>query len=88
MATTQPIRSILRGQAAQALVQDLGWHARQCARLLTAELDRQLAASELSSTQFGLMCLIATSPDDTVGALAERAGLNQSTMSRNIDGSR
>lgn len=79
------VRQSLRAHATDALAQDLGWHARLSARLLTAELDKGLAASGLTSTQFGLMCLIASSPDDTVGGLAERAGLSQSTMSRNID---
>ncbi|WPC66854.1 MarR family winged helix-turn-helix transcriptional regulator [Rhodoferax ferrireducens] len=81
---TQPNRS-LRGDAASALNEDLAWNARLAARLLTAALDQGLKASGLTSTQFGLMCLIASSPDDTVGGLAARGGLNQSTMSRNID---
>jgi DNA-binding MarR family transcriptional regulator len=80
----QPSRT-LRPDAARALAADLGWHARLAARLVTADLDRGLAASGLSSAQFGLLCLIASAPDDTLGALALRAGLNQSTMSRNVD---
>jgi DNA-binding MarR family transcriptional regulator len=85
MATrSQPLRT-LHTDAARALAADLGWQARQAARLVTAELDRALAVAGLSSAQFGLMCLIASAPDDTLGALAQRAGLNQSTMSRNID---
>lgn len=85
MATrSQPSRT-LRTDAARALAADLGWQARQAARLVTAEFDRALAATGLSSAQFGLMCLIASAPDDTLGALAQRAGLNQSTMSRNVD---
>lgn len=86
--TRSPARSpsrTLRPDAAKALAADLGWHARVAARLVTAELDRGLASSGISSTQFGLMCLIASAPDDTLGALAQRAGLNQSTMSRNLD---
>ena len=39
----------------------------------------------MSSPQFSLLCLVAAAADDTLGALAERAGLNQSTMSRNLD---
>lgn len=85
MASRKQVRPSLRTHAGDALALDLGWHARLSARLLTAELDQGIAASGLTSTQFGLMCLIATSPDDTVGGLAQRAGLNQSTMSRNID---
>lgn len=75
----------LRAEAAKAIASDLGWHARLTARRVTGALDRALAEAELSSTQFGLMCLIAASPDDTVGALAALAGLSQSTMSRNLD---
>lgn len=85
MATrSQPARS-LRTDAAKALAADLGWQARQAARLITAEIDNGLASCGLTSTQFSLMCLIASAPDDTLGALAQRAGLNQSTMSRNVD---
>jgi DNA-binding MarR family transcriptional regulator len=75
----------LRTDAAKALAADLGWHARVAARLISAELDAGLEAAGLSSTQFGLLCLIATAADDTLGALALSAGLNQSTMSRNVD---
>jgi DNA-binding MarR family transcriptional regulator len=42
--------------------------------------------SGLSLAQFGLMAQIAASPDDTLGALAERTGLDQSTLSRNLHG--
>jgi DNA-binding MarR family transcriptional regulator len=85
MATRKQAARTLTNDAARALAADLGWHARLASRLITAELDRGLAAAGLSSTQFGLMCLIASAPDDTLGALAQRAGLNQSTMSRNVD---
>lgn len=40
----------------------------------------------LSLAQFGLMAQIAAAPDDTFGALAERTGLDQSTLSRNLRG--
>lgn len=75
----------LRADAAAALALDAGWHARLAARQVTARLDVALRASGLGSTQFALMCLVASSADDTLGALAERAGLNPSTMSRNVD---
>lgn len=81
----RPTRTIAR-DAANAIANDLGWNARLAARALTTQLDEGLAPTGISSIQFGLMCLIASSPDDTVGGLAERAGLDQSTMSRNIDG--
>jgi DNA-binding MarR family transcriptional regulator len=80
----QGIRT-LRTDAAAALDADLGLQARLLARRITAELDRALVPAGLTSTQFGLMCLIAAAPDDTIAGLAQRAGLNQSTMSRNVD---
>ncbi len=43
-----------------------------------------MQGSGLSIAQFGLMALIAAAPDDTLGALADRAGLDQSTLSRNL----
>jgi DNA-binding MarR family transcriptional regulator len=55
------------------------------ARQLTQFLDESLAPSGVGAAQFSLMCLIASAPDDTMGALAERAGLDQSTLSRNVD---
>ena len=71
----QPAKT-LRTDAAKALAADLGWWSRQVARLITGELDEGLATSGLSAQQFGLLCLIASAPDDTLGALAQRAGLN------------
>ncbi len=38
----------------------------------------------LSIAQFGLMAHIAATRDDTIGGLAERLGLDQSTLSRNL----
>jgi len=85
MASARRPREPLRAEAAEALALDSGWHARLAARQVTARLDAALRSSGIGSTQFALMCLVASSPDDTLGALAERAGLNPSTMSRNID---
>ena len=45
-----------------------------------------MQGSGLSLAQFGLMAQIAAAPDDTLGALAERTGLEQSTLSRNLRG--
>ena len=38
----------------------------------------------LTLAQIGLMAQIAVSSDDTLGALAQRSGLEQSTLSRNL----
>ena len=75
----------LRDDATAALQVDLGWQSRMLARRISTELDKALMPSGLSSVQFGLMCLIASAADDTLGTLAQRAGLSQSTMSRNVD---
>lgn len=86
MATRRPTSPLtLRNDAARALAGDAGWHARLAARQVSAALDRGLVDAGLSSAQFGLLCLVASAPDDTLGGLAQRAGLDQSTMSRNID---
>ena len=43
-----------------------------------------MQGSGLSLAQFGLMAQIAAASDDTLSELAERAGLDQSTLSRNL----
>jgi DNA-binding MarR family transcriptional regulator len=53
---------------------------------MTRFLDAALRETGLSAAQFGLMAHIAAARDDTVGALAERMGLDQSTLSRNLRG--
>src|SRR5262249_36695275 len=45
-----------------------------------------MGGTDLSIAQFGLMTHIAAAGDDTIGALAERLGLDQSTLSRNLRG--
>ncbi len=40
----------------------------------------------LSLAQFGMMAQVAAAADDTLGALAERMGIDQSTLSRNLRG--
>jgi len=54
------------------------------ARRITQFLDREMAGSPLGVTQLGLLAQIAVAADDTLGALAQRAGLDQSTLSRNL----
>ena len=43
-----------------------------------------MAGTGLTVAQLGLMARIATASDDTLGALARRTGLDQSTLSRNL----
>jgi DNA-binding MarR family transcriptional regulator len=70
---------------ARALVENCaGWNSRLAARRITAFLDRELADLGLSAAQLGLMAQIAALTDDTLGALAQRSGLEQSTLSRNL----
>jgi len=63
-----------------------GWNSRLAARRITKFLDKHLEAARLSIAQFGLMAQVAAASDDTLGALAERTGLDQSTLSRNLRG--
>jgi DNA-binding MarR family transcriptional regulator len=58
--------------------------SRLVARRITQVLDQELAATGLSSAQLALMAQIAAAEDDTLGALATRSGLEQSTLSRNL----
>lgn len=64
----------------------VGLNARLAARRISSFLDTRLAATGLTIAQFGLMTHIAAAEDDTLAALAQRAGLDQSTLSRNLRG--
>ncbi len=61
-----------------------GWNSRLAARRITAFLNKRMQGSGLGLAQFGLMTQIAAAQDDTLGALAARTGLDQSTLSRNL----
>jgi len=61
-----------------------GWNSRLAARRITQFLDREVESCGLTAGQLGLMAEIATADDDRLGALAERTGLEQSTLSRNL----
>jgi len=60
------------------------WNSRLASRRITQFLDRELAPTGLSAAQFGLMAQIVALADDTLSALAQRTGLEQSTLSRNL----
>ena len=47
-------------------------------------MEERMAEAGVSFSQFGLMAEIASADDDTVSALAERMGLDQSTLSRTL----
>jgi DNA-binding MarR family transcriptional regulator len=59
-------------------------NARLAARRISRFLETRLREEGLSVAQFGLMAHIAAARDDTIGALAEQTGLDQSTLSRNL----
>jgi DNA-binding MarR family transcriptional regulator len=80
-----PSKTLVRdAQAAMALC--AGWASRLAARRITNFLAQRMQGSGLTLSQFSLMGQIAAAPDDTLGALAERTGLDQSTLSRNLRG--
>jgi DNA-binding MarR family transcriptional regulator len=80
-----PAKTLVR-DAQQAVSACAGWASRLAARRITNFLEERMRDSGLSLAQFGLMGQIAAAPDDTLGALAERTGLDQSTLSRNLRG--
>lgn len=84
MATTTQPRRTLRDEARILVDACPGWNSRLAARRISAALDRDLAKLGLSAAQIGLLAQIAVIVDDTLGALAQRAGLEQSTLSRNL----
>jgi DNA-binding MarR family transcriptional regulator len=84
MVTPRQARKTLRTDA-RALVADCaGCNSRLAARRITQFLDRDMSHVGLTVAQLGLMAHIAAMADDTLGALAERTGLEQSTLSRNL----
>jgi DNA-binding MarR family transcriptional regulator len=80
---TQP-RKTLRTDARALVEACAGWNSRLAARRITQFLEREMAGSGLTVAQIGLMAQIAAADDDTLGALARRTGLEQSTLSRNL----
>ncbi|MBY0323328.1 MAG: MarR family winged helix-turn-helix transcriptional regulator [Reyranella sp.] len=79
----QPLKT-LRTDARTALETCAGWNLRRAARRVTQFLEERMMASGVSFSQFGLMAEIASADDDTVSAIAERMGLDQSTLSRTL----
>ena len=79
----QPSKS-LTSDARKALATCAGWNLRQAARRVAHFLEKRMAQSGVSLAQFGLMAEIASATDDSLSALAERMGLDQSTLSRTL----
>ena len=84
MARKAQFPKTLRSDARAALQTCAGWNLRVAARRVAQFLDERMDGSGLSFPQFGLMAEIASAPDDTLSALAERMGLDQSTLSRTL----
>jgi DNA-binding MarR family transcriptional regulator len=74
----------LVSDARAAIADCAGLNARTAARRIARFMDARLRGAGLSFAQFGLMTYNAAARDDTIGNLAERTGLDQSTMSRNL----
>jgi DNA-binding MarR family transcriptional regulator len=77
-------RKTLRTDARVLVETCAGWNSRLAARRITQFLDREMQGLGLSVAQLGLMAQIAVIADDTLGSLAQRSGLEQSTLSRNL----
>jgi len=84
MANPRQSGKTLRRDAAVVVETCAGWNSRLAARRISQFLDRELAPFGLSAGQLGLLAQIAAADDDTLGALARRSGLDQSTLSRNL----
>ena len=78
-----PARTLVR-DARSAVQACAGWNSRLAARRITQFLDGEMEGLGLTAAQLGLMAQIAAISDDTLGALAQRTGLEQSTLSRNL----
>jgi DNA-binding MarR family transcriptional regulator len=84
MAAPRQLRKTLRTDARALVESCAGWNSRLAARRITQFLDREMVGLGLTVAQLGLMAQIAVISDDMLGALAQRTGLDQSTLSRNL----
>jgi DNA-binding MarR family transcriptional regulator len=84
MIARPQVQKSLRNDARALIEQCAGGHTRRAARLITQFFDHEMAETGLSVAQLGLMAQIAALSDDTLSALAQRTGLEQSTLSRNL----
>ena len=80
----QETRRTLVSDARAAIAACAGWNSRLAARRITKFLDERMQSSGLSLAQFALMAQVAAAADDTLGVLADRMSLDQSTLSRNL----
>ena len=80
----QPLGTTLVADARAAVDACAGWNARLAARRITSFLNRRMQDSGLTLAQFGLIAQIAATRDGALNELAQRIGLDQSTLSRNL----
>jgi DNA-binding MarR family transcriptional regulator len=85
-ARKQTTRKSLVTDARKVVHACAGINIRLAARRISSFLEARMRGTDLNIAQFGLMTHIAAAGDDTIGALAERVGLDQSTLSRNLRG--
>jgi len=84
MRRKQATRKTLVADAREAVRVCAGMNIRLAARRITRFLEARMEGTGLGIAQFGLMTHIAAAGADTIGVLAERSGLDQSTLSRNL----
>jgi len=84
MSPSKQRQKTLRTDAAALIEACAGWNSRLAARRITQFLDREIAGAGLTLAQLDLMAQIAAADDDTMAALVQRTGLDQSTLSRNL----
>lgn len=82
----QPARKTLVTDARAVTEMCAGANIRLAARRISRFMERRMRGSRLGLAQFALMSHIAAARDDSIGALAERMELDQSTLSRNLRG--
>lgn len=63
----------------------MGMHVRRAARLLTAYYDEYLGPAGIRGTQFTLLNEIYLNPSIPIGRLAERLGVDRTTLNRNLN---
>src|SRR5215471_6310245 len=83
----QPPRKSLVTDARAAIAACAGLNSRLAARRITQFLEHRIAGTGLSLAQFGLMAHVAAAADDTLAALTERTGLDQTNPLAQFTGS-
>src|SRR5262245_14860105 len=86
MVRSKPAARTLVTDARDVIGRCAGVNLRLAERRVTHFLEARMRAAGLSLAQFGLLAHIAAAKDDTMTSLAERMGLDQSTLSRNLRG--